>query len=427
MNVCVHGETLHAWVSAARLAETGNQVILRRAVHGGDELPPLREPGLRELVNDQQEALRLALCGPDDLPDCDIHIAAMAGRYTDMQPLVSDILQHAAADRHLLVLSPYPVGSLDQLQIDCDRTTNALGIPHRLHVVGMPQFTREGSALADFSHPWLLVSSGLEDCTALALELFRPFIRHHTHVMRVNHATAELIRMGVNALLATRLSFINEMASLAERLNVDIEPIRNGIGADPRIGRDYLEPGCGFGGPNFSDELLHYSQTIRQELDTHGLIDAVIRINESQRELLFRKLWRYFEGQMTGRRIAIWGAAFKPGTASVENSVIHPLLKALWAQGARTSVYDPMASQNLANEYQHQPFLEVCTSAMDAAAGADALVIVTAWDEFGNPDFVWLKKNLGKPVIFDGRNLYNPSYMAESGFDYFAIGRGQII
>jgi UDPglucose 6-dehydrogenase len=427
MNICVHGETLHAWVGAARLAETGNQVILRRAVMGGEALPPLKEPGLRDLVLDQQDALRLTLCSIDDLPDCDIHMAAMAGRYTDMKPLVTDILQHAAADRHLMVLSPYPVGSLDQLQQDCDQTAESLGISHRLHVVGLPQFIREGSALADFAHPWLLVASGTSIATALALELFRPFIRHHTHVMCVPHATAELIRMGINALLATRLSFINEMASLAEQLGVDIEPVRDGIGADPRIGRDYLEPGCGFGGPSFSDELIHYSQTIHQQLDTHGLIDAVIRINESQREILFRKLWRYFNGQMTGRRIAIWGAAFKPATASVENSVVHPLLKALWAQGSRTSVYDPMASQNLAAEYTHQPFLEICPSAMDAAQGADALVIVTAWDEFGNPDFEWLKTNLRRPVIFDGRNLYNPEYMAKAGFEYFAIGRGQAI
>jgi UDPglucose 6-dehydrogenase len=427
MNVCVHGDTLQAWVSAARLAETGNQVILRRENSKSQQAFTLREPALRELIEDQQEALRFTLCSPDDMADCDIHIIALSGEFTHAKILAENILQHAHGDRHVLVLSPYPVGCLDELQVHCNQLREQLGIAHQLHIIGLPQFIREGSALADFSHPWLMVISGDPAITAVGLELMRPYLRYHTHIMQVSHRTAELIRLGINAMLATRLSFINEMACLAERLDVDIDVVKRGIGSDPRIGRDYLEPGCGFGGPSFSDELIHYARTIHEELDTQGLIEAVIHINESQREILFRKLWRYFKGKMTGRRIAIWGAAFKPGTASVDNSAVHPLLRALWAQGSRTSVYDPMASQNLAEMYTHQPFLEVCNSAMDAAAGADALVIVTAWDEFCNPDFQWLKQSLRHPVIFDGRNVYNPKVLADAGFEYFAIGRGQAI
>ncbi|HNL37134.1 MAG TPA: UDP binding domain-containing protein, partial [Agitococcus sp.] len=193
------------------------------------------------------------------------------------------------------------------------------------------------------------------------------------------------------------------------------------------IGSDYLQAGCGFGGPSFSEDLLSFAKTLREELDTTGLIDTVLMINDSQREILFRKVWRFFAGRLAGKKIAIWGAAFKAGTASLENSVVHPLLEALWAQGCYTAVYDPMAAEALYAQYGKHPLLTIAKNAEEVVTDADALVLVTAWDEFLSPDFSTIKTLLKQPVVFDGRNIYDPEYMQEQGFRYFAIGRGEAI
>ncbi len=433
MKLCVHGDSLSAWVAAAKLAETGNHVLMRTS-QSQHSFEPSREPGLLPLLSEQQQTGRLSIVSlTDHVPEnIAIHLIALDISLDDIEVFVAGILATKAdsnTDVLLLVLSTLPVGSLDHLQDFADQSLKRMGYTHKVFVAGLPLFGREGSALNDFTKPSLLLVSGEDGGVAVrqALELMRPFVRQATHVMVVPHTTAELIKLGINAMLATRISFINEMAALAEKLGVDIELVREGLAADPRIGGDYLQPGCGFGGPSFSGDLLSYAKTIKEELDTSGLIDAVLAINESQREILFRKIWRFFHGQLSGLNIAVWGAAFKAGTASLENSVVHPLLEALWAQGCQTSVYDPMAGAALKAMYGEQPLLRVTNSVSQAIEGADALVIVTAWDEFWNPDFELLKEKMVRPVIFDGRNIYEPEAMAEQGFKYFAIGRGETI
>lgn len=430
MKLCVHGDTLFAWVAAAKFAETGNQVVMRVASFNSFE--PSREPGLLLLLEEQQQAGRLLIHAQSDaMPErIGIHLIALDVTLDDVEVFVTGILATTSDDHTdvlLLVLTTLPVGSLDHLQRFANEMVVRLGHSRRVSVVGLPLFSREGTALTDFTKPSLLLVSGEAQGGAVrqVLELMRPFARQAAHVMVVPHTTAELIKMGINAMLATRISFINEMASLAEKLDVDIELVREGLAADPRIGGDYLEPGCGFGGPSFSEDLLSYANTIKEELDTSGLIDAVLAINESQREILFRKVWRFFHGQLSGLNIAIWGAAFKAGTASLENSVVHPLLHALWAQGCQTSVYDPMAGESLREMYGQQKLLTIASSAINAIEKADALIVVTAWDEFWNPDFDILKEKMIRPVVFDGRNIYEPEAMAEQGFRYFAIGRGE--
>ena len=433
MRLCVHGDTLFAWVAATKLAETGNDVLMRtRDLHPSFE--PSREPGLLSLLEQQQSSNRLILRTlTDPIPEnISIHLIALDVALDDIEVFVAGILASKAdisADVLLLVLSTLPVGSLDLLQALANQTLAQSGHSGQVFVVGLPLFCRGGSALNDFAKPSLLLVSGVDGGSAVrqVLELMRPFVRQATHVMVVSHTTAELIKMGVNAMLATRISFINEMASLAEKLGVDIELVREGLAADPRIGGDYLQPGCGFGGPSFSEDLLSYAKTIIEELDTSGLIIALLAINESQQEILFRKIWRFFHGQLSGLNIAVWGAAFKAGTASLENSVVHPLLQALWAQGCHTSVYDPMAGLSLYAMYGEQPLLTIADTAEQAIDQADALVIVTTWDEFKNPDFDLLKTIMTRFVIFDGRNIYDPKTMAEKDFRYFAIGRGETI
>lgn len=431
MKVSIYGDTNYAWVAAAKLAQTGNHVALCTEV---DEQAPfaaavLREAMLADLLTQQQTAGRLSMA--DAAAACvhgHLHLLALDAGVTAVEKLVDRILEAAEADTYLVVLSALPLGALRQLQDYAYSRLRTLAKPHSVYVAAMPLFIREGSALADFARPSLFVlGAEHEVIVKRVMDLMRPFVRYASHRMVVPLAAAELIKFGINAMLATRISFMNEMAALSERLGVDVDIVRRGLAADPRVGSDYLDPGCGFGGPSFSDELFSFAQSVKETLDTAGLVDAALAINETQREILFRKIWRFFRGELRGRLVAVWGAAFKPGTASIENSAALPLLHALWAQGCRTAVYDPMAGEALLQQYPDQPLLEIAHSAMDAARGADALAIATAWEEFGNPDFSQLRQQLKRPVLFDGRNIYEPKQMIEHGFRYFAIGRGESI
>jgi UDPglucose 6-dehydrogenase len=432
MRLCVHGDSLFAWVSAAKLAETGNQVLMRTSGIN-NSFDPSREPNLHTLLTEQELAKRLQMGSlADEIPSSIyIHLIAVDLAIDGVEGLIADVIKQADDKSPLLflVLSTLPIGSFDRLQLFAEQLMSQQGRTQGVSIVGLPLFCREGTALVDFSKPENLLISGENGSAAIThtMELMRPFVRQASHIMIVPHTTAELIKMGVNAMLATRISFINEMASLSEKLGVDIELVREGLAADPRIGSGYLQAGCGFGGPSFSDDLLSYAKTLREEIDTSGLIDAVLAINESQREILFRKVWRFFHGKLAGKKIAIWGAAFKAGTASLENSVVHPLLQALWAQGCITQVFDPLASEALYAQYGAHPLLVIAKTAEEATQQADALVLVTAWDEFWSPDFEQLKKNLKQAVVFDGRNMYEPDFMLEQGFRYFAIGRGESI
>jgi len=432
MRLCVHGDSLFAWVSAAKLAETGNQVLMRTSGIN-NSFDPSREPNLHTLLTEQELAKRLQMGSlADEIPSSIyIHLIAVDLAIDGVEGLIADVIKQVDDKSPLLflVLSTLPIGSFDRLQLFAEQLMSQQGRTQGVSVVGLPLFCREGTALVDFSKPENLLISGENGSAAIThtMELMRPFVRQASHIMIVPHTTAELIKMGVNAMLATRISFINEMASLSEKLGVDIELVREGLAADPRIGSGYLQAGCGFGGPSFSDDLLSYAKTLREEIDTSGLIDAVLAINESQREILFRKVWRFFHGKLAGKKIAIWGAAFKAGTASLENSVVHPLLQALWAQGCITQVFDPLASEALYAQYGAHPLLVISKTAEEATQQADALVLVTAWDEFWSPDFEQLKKNLNQAVVFDGRNMYEPDFMLEQGFRYFAIGRGESI
>lgn len=428
MKVCVYGDSLHGWIASAAFAETGNRVWVDAPE---DSDYPAREPGLRELVEEQRKTGRLVSVTSEELyaADANIHVIAAGHDMDVIRGTMVGIMVKATRAVTLLVMASLPVGSLDDLQAFADARVAGAGAHFPVTVIGMPVFIRAGSALSDFNRPAMLLISGEQASRAVqsVLELMRPFARQAEHVMIVSHPTAELIKMGITSMLAMRISFINEMAALSEKLGVDIDLVREGLAADPRIGGAYLQPGCGFGGPSFASDLLSYSRTFKEELEVSGLIDAVITINQSQREILFRKLWRFFRGRLDGLRIAIWGASFKPDTASIENSVIHPLLQALWAQGCNTVVYDPMASGALRLHYPDEQRLSIAETAVSAATGADALVIVTEWDEFWNPDFEELRTLLKQPAIFDGRNIYDPDFLSEQGFRYFGIGRGERI
>lgn len=422
MTVAVQGDTHFAWVAAAKLAEKGHAVTLLLPPQGSpDAFDPSREPGLSGLLDAQQATGRLRL-QRGGAARAELHL--LAADYGESA--LRAALQSLAADadnRCVLVLTQIGVGILERLRRELAQATQG-----RLLLGALPLLVREGSALADFERPELLLL-GVEDTAleACARDCLAAFLAQARKTMVVPLATAEMIKFGINAMLATRVSFMNEMAALAEKLGVDIEQVRAGMAADSRVGSDYLNAGCGFGGPSFAGDLLGFARTVHEELDTVGLIDAVLAINDSQREILFRKIWRFFRGDLAGRTVAVWGAAFKPGTASVSNSVVHALLRALWAQGCRTRVHDPLAMDSLRKVYPGEQLLELADSAADAARGADAIALVTAWPDFVAVDLAALAPHMREAVVFDGRNCLDPATVVAQGFRYFGIGRGESI
>ena len=460
MNIVIHGNTLFAWTAAAQMAAQGHAVLLCPAWSAHITVPDdevLREPGLKEAVLTQQTAGRLYLgmgvdCLQEGLPGISPvhqHWFAQDADARRLQDHCEALLVAACQQARLTplpaiaVLTPYPIGTLAALnrhlqavhayqcdQAQADQRHIAAAAPVLYH---FPLFVRGGFALHDFMNPSLLLVGCDEPAAeSFLLEGLRPILRRAQETLWVSLAAAEVIKSAVNAMLATRVSFMNELAEFCEVLRVDVEDVRQGLAADPRIGAAYLEPGCGFGGPSFADEVIGFSRTLEQSLDRSSLLGTVMSINQRQRELLFRKVWRYFQGELAGRCFAIWGASYKPGSASVQGSTVHPLLQALWAQGASTVVYDPMAGQNLAEHYTDQPLLTIATSQASSlegcrGQGVDALLVVTAWDEFSAPDYGLLKRSLHTPVIFDGRNIYDPQFMQDQGFVYVGIGRGEMV
>ena len=429
MKISVYGNTHYAWVTAAKLAEKGNMVSLCLSERHEDAttFDASREWLLPELLDEQKAAGRLQVTQAAH-GDGAVHLLADDYGAESLRAALAPLVGADGGDTVILVLTPLPLGTLQDAQQEVDAARAAANKGGKVYLGALPLFIREGSALADFERPQLFLL-GSEDKPVIdcVKDFMRPFMRQAAEVMVVPVATAELIKFGINAMLATRISFMNEMAALAEKIGVDIELVRQGMAADPRVGRDYLQAGCGFGGPSFAGDLLSFARTIKEELDTAGLIDAVLAINESQREILFRKIWRFFRGELAGKTVAIWGVAFKPGTSSVNNSVVHPLLQALWAQGCRTRVYDPLAMDALKRIYPAQPLLEYAASAPASVDGVDGIAVVTAWDEFWSPDFAALAPRMRTPVVFDGRNLYEPEQMQACGLRYFGIGRGESI
>lgn len=457
MNIVVHGNTSFAWTAALQMSALGHSVILCPAWCELIILPDSevsRELGLADLLESQLQSGRFQLARGVDFVDANVaaveqHWMAIDGKVCGLleqcEALLAAACQRPAATTLPLfgVLTAFPIGTLSRLSehllavlADSRRQAelNGRAFPQgRPSTFALPLFIRAGSSLKDFLSPSLLLIGCTDnDCRDTVLETLRPIVRRAAKVKVVTPDAAEVIKSSVNGMLATRMSFMNEVALLCEKLNVDVEVVRQGIAADPRVGQDYLEPGCGFGGPSFSGEVINFSHTLNDTLGRRSLIETVMDINVRQREELFRKIWRYFQGDLKGRCFAIWGAAYKPGSASVQDSAVHPLLEALWAQGAHTCVYDPLAGSNLAAQYPDQPLLTVASTASMALQGCaelwtDALILVTAWDEFQALDFALLRRQLRQPVIFDGRNVYDPVFMRNEGFTYIGIGRGAAV
>ena len=270
----------------------------------------------------------------------------------------------------------------------------------------------------------IIVGTDNPRVTELLRALYEPFNRNHDRLISMDVRSAELTKYAANAMLATKISFMNEMANIAERLGADIERVRIGIGSDPRIGYHFIYPGAGYGGSCFPKDVRALARTASEIGYEARLLDSVEAVNRRQKRRLFEKIAAWFEGELEGKTIALWGLAFKPRTNDMREASSRTLMEALWESGATVRAYDPEAMDEARRLYPGQPGLVLCDSARDALVGADALAIVTEWQEFRSPDFDYVTETLANPVIFDGRNLYDPALMARMGIDYHAIGRG---
>ncbi|KJZ16817.1 MULTISPECIES: nucleotide sugar dehydrogenase [unclassified Halomonas] len=424
MKVVIHGSELSAATAAAALSWVGHDVCWQPLDRRWSELKDsdwlIREPSVLQRLTEAMEAGHLTLERNSEVdgPDIDVLWLALSPTQRDDASRLVEENASCLADGAIIVNNAtFPVGDTERLEsvLEGQNVTS----------VALPDTLEEGRAWETFTRArsWLL---GCDDDHAerQVRELMRAFNRRHEVFKRMPRRAAELTKLAINGMLATRISYMNEMAGLADTLGVDVEYVRQGMGADQRIGYEYLYPGCGFGGPNFSRDLVGLVDVQSASGRHSELLDQVLEINEHKKETLFRKLWAHYQGRLEGRTVAIWGAAFKPGTARIDHAPVLTLLRALWAQGVHVRLHDPAALPAVRAVVGDHPLLSLHQDdPLDACHGADALMLVTEWKAYWNPDWMALKRQLEGALILDGRNIYDPQYVAAQGFHYRGIGR----
>jgi len=439
MKVSIIGTGYVGLVTGACLADVGNHVLcldvderkigmLRRGE------VPIFEPGLAELVRANAAAGRLAFT--TDAREGALHARVqMIAEGTppgedgsaDLKYVLAaarSIAEHMDGPRVIVDKSTVPVGTADRVREAVAQALARRGASHPFAMVSNPEFLKEGAAIEDFMRPDRIVI-GADDPEAIAAmrELYAPFQRNHERLQVMDIRSAELTKYAANAMLATRISFMNELALLAERLGADVEHVRVGIGSDPRIGYQFLYPGAGYGGSCFPKDVSALLRTAEESGVELKVVRAVHEANERQKGVLAEKIVRRFGDGLAGRRFAVWGLAFKPNTDDMREAPSRVVVDALMRRGASVVAYDPVAMEEARRIYEGVHAVSFAPSAIEAARGADALVIMTEWKAFRSPDFAELKAALREPVIFDGRNLYEPDAVRAQGFEYHAIGR----
>ncbi|UTW44533.1 UDP-glucose/GDP-mannose dehydrogenase family protein [bacterium SCSIO 12696] len=439
MKVTVFGGGYVGLVTGACLAQVGHDVVCAdidtdKVAQLNSGISPIFEPGLDAYLQGglRQEHLRfttdmeaavahgdvqfIAVGTPANQDgSADVHsvlaVAATIGQYLDHQAVI-------------VTKSTVPVGTADQVQQVLQQCFDSRGVYPQAQVASNPEFLKEGAAIHDFMKPdRIVVGTDSKWVEETMRELYAPFNRNHERLMVMDVRSAELTKYAANAMLATKISFINEIANIAETVGADIEHVRQGIGADPRIGYHFIYPGCGYGGSCFPKDVRALEATAVNNGYVSHLLKAVDGVNECQKRRLFEKVHRYFDGDLAGKTFAIWGLAFKPNTDDIREAPSRELMAQLWRSGAKVKAYDPHAMDAIQGIYGHRDDLVLTGTKEAAAAGADALILCTEWKAFWAPDFAALRQQLKTPVIFDGRNLYDPKRIQEQGFDYFGIGR----
>jgi UDPglucose 6-dehydrogenase len=442
MRLTLFGSGYVGLVTAACFADRGNQVVCVdtdrakvRALRRGRL--PFHEPGLSELVRRNAASGRLRFTA--DAAEGIAHgrlifIAVGTPQGDDGSADLQHVLEAARTiGRHLdgyrvvVDKSTVPVGTADRVRAEIRAELKRRKAKHDFDVVSNPEFLKEGAAVDDFMRPDRIVI-GADAARPLKLlrELYAPFNRNHDKLMVMNARSAELTKYAANTMLATRISVMNELANIAEQVGADIEQVRIGIGSDSRIGFQFIYAGCGYGGSCFPKDVKALAHTAGSAGYEPALVRSVDALNERQKQRFYAKVRDYFGGRLAGRTVALWGLAFKPNTDDMREAPSRVVIDGLLADGARVRAYDPQAAAEAKRLYRGRKRVTVCDSADAAARGADALVIVTEWNEFRSPDFPQLKRLLKAPVIFDGRNLYDPELLAGYGFEYFPVGRRQV-
>ena len=441
MNVTIFGTGYVGLVTGTCLAEMGNHVVCvdvdadKVAGLERGEIP-IYEPGLEPMVKRNHASGRLRFTTdpapaiahgqvifiavgtpPDEDGSADLRyvleVAATVGKHLDHYAVVVD-------------KSTVPVGTADRVRNALRAELDARGAQVDFDVVSNPEFLKEGDAVNDCMRPdRIVIGSSSERAIDLLRKLYAPFNRNHERLVVMDERSAELTKYAANAMLATKISFMNEIANIAERVGADVEQVRLGIGSDPRIGFHFIYPGAGYGGSCFPKDVQALERTARAHDYTATLLGAVEAVNARQKHKLFELIERHFEGRLEGRTIALWGLAFKPNTDDMREAPSRYLMEALWEAGARVRAFDPEAREETRRIYGERGDLVLCESPQQAIEGADALAVVTEWKAFRSPSFEGLAQALAARALFDGRNLYHPEQVEAAGLAYYGIGRGR--
>ena len=439
MKVTIFGSGYVGLVTGACLAEVGNDVLCMDVDANKIEqlkqgIVPIYEPDLDQMIERNAAAGRLHFTTdpaeavahglfqfiavgtpPDEDGSADLqYVLAVA----------QTIAEHMDDYRVVVDKSTVPVGTADKVRQRIQETLAQRGKEVEFDVVSNPEFLKEGAAIEDFMKPdRIVIGTDNPRTTELLRALYAPFNRNRDRLVAMDIRSAELTKYAANAMLATKISFMNELANLAERLGADIEKVRHGIGSDSRIGYAFIYPGCGYGGSCFPKDVQALERTAREVGYDARLLSAVEAVNNDQKRRIFEKIHDHFNGNLQGKTIALWGLAFKPNTDDMREAPSRVLMEALWDAGAKVQAHDPVAMDECRRIYGERDDLVLADSPEAALEGADALAVVTEWNLFRSPDFDTVKAKLNNPVIFDGRNIYDPARLRELGFHYYGIGR----
>ncbi|GAA0856860.1 UDP-glucose/GDP-mannose dehydrogenase family protein [Aliiglaciecola litoralis] len=440
MKVTVFGIGYVGLVQAAVLAEVGHDVVCidvdQNKVDNLEKgIIPIYEPGLTPLVKSNFESGRVKFTTdakrgvehgdvifiavgtpPDEDGSADLkYVLAVAKTIAEFMP------------KHKIVInkSTVPVGTADKVSAKISETLAELNKNLTFDVVSNPEFLKEGAAVNDCMRPdRIIIGTNSETAEKKLRELYAPFNRNHDKIIVMDIRSAELTKYAANCMLATKISFMNEMANLAEVFGADIENVRLGIGSDPRIGYQFIYPGCGYGGSCFPKDVQALARSASEAGYTAQILESVEAVNYKQKEKLFGYISAHFNGDLAGKTVALWGLSFKPNTDDMREASSRVLMESLWDAGATVQAYDPEAMEETQRIYNGRSDLRLMGTKEAALEGADFLVICTEWQAFRAPDFELIKEKLKEPLLFDGRNLFEPSRIQEYGLHYYAIGRG---
>ena len=441
MKVCVIGTGYVGLVAGACFADSGNTVIcvdidkekIEKLKKG---VIPIYEPGLREIVlnNVEKERLFFTTSIKEGVEKSDIIFIAVgtpegedgSADLSYVLQAARDIAEHMNGYKIIVNKSTVPVGTAEKVKKEVEKITN-----HPFDVVSNPEFLKEGAAVQDFLKPdRIVIGTDSEKARKIMVDLYSPYVRKKERIILMDNVSAELTKYAANSMLATRISFMNDLANLAEKVGADIEKVRIGIGTDSRIGLAFLFPGVGYGGSCFPKDVKAILKTGEEHGHKLKVIDAVEKVNKEQRKIMVDRVLKFFNGNVEGKTFAIWGLSFKPNTDDMREAPSIDIIKGLVEKGANIQAYDPVATENAKRVFKRlgiEGEITFCAKQYGALQDADALIVITEWMEFRKPDFEIIKKLMKGNTIFDGRNIYKPEKMKELGFNYFSIGRKPVI